>query len=142
MYLTVTDAGGLGSKELHLVNTEHGQDSHRKEHDTQAAQPLRKAAPEEQRMRLAFNIIKNRSTCCRKTRHGLEKSIRKTWDVPAEPIRQTSEQRKCNPACCNGNVTVASRKFPLTPLADDVAPYPGECSSQCRDEESKQIIPL
>ena len=142
MNLTVADARRLGSKELHLVDAEHRQDSYREEHDTQTSEPLCKTTPQEQRMRLAFNVVEDRGTCGGKTRHRLEKSICKTRDRPPEPIRQATKKRKCNPTGRDSNIAVAARELAIASFANDVAPYPGKHSSQCGDEESEKVIPL
>ena len=122
MHLALGYTSGFGGKELYLVDAEDGKNSDGEEHDTQTTQPLGDAAPEEQGVGLAVDIVEDGGSGSGEARHGFEKGIGEAGDVAAQPIGEGAKEGKSYPAEGDGDVAIASRKFSLAILSEDEKP--------------------
>ena len=108
MYLVVHRSSGLSRKEFHLTNSECRQDGHGEEDDSDTANPLRHAPPEEDAVRLSVAVINDSGTCGGESRYGFKKCARHVGDRSAEEERQHSDGREEHPNDGDDEITVAS----------------------------------
>lgn len=103
----VLHASGFGHEEQLPATAEDGQQRHTEEHDAEAANPLREAAPEEQAVGQGFDVVENACARGGKARHGFKEGVGHAGDIVAQAKGQHAEQREEYPRDAHNEVRVA-----------------------------------
>ena len=100
-------AGDLSAHQVHGAAVRHGQHRHRKNKNAHTADPVGKAAPEQDTVAQRLNIGQNRGAGGRKARNHLKKGVHKGRDLAGDDKGKRTENRQQHPDQRHDGQTVA-----------------------------------
>ena len=128
-------ARGLREKKHLAAAAEAGQQCYREAHDAQAAYPLREAAPEQDAVGQALDVVKDGGSGGREPRHRFKECVSHRRDVAADKIRKHAEDGKEHPRQRHDNIRFRTAQLNVAATPGYIMSVHEQASAnQCADD--------
>ena len=118
MHLVMRGTACFGCEYLQAADPEDGEYGNGKHDDSQTANPLCHATPEQYAMGKWFDVIQNGGSRTAETGHGFKECIGNVGNVSAYIKRQYSEKGERYPGKADQYISVTACQLPFTSLAE------------------------